>query len=106
MKTQMMPVVSSISGYWIEMAALQLRHLPPSTSHERTGMLSYQAIILPQPGQRDRGLTTDSSLGQRWMQTFRKLPSIRPKKPPKIIARALSLTHHLVEKNAGRHGHI
>ena len=36
-----------------------------------------------QEGQRDRGLTTDSSAGHRAMQTFRKLPTMAPTSPAK-----------------------
>ncbi len=52
-------------------------------SQERTGMLSYQAILLPHLGQRDRGRSTDSlgSAPQERMQTLRKLPMSRPKTP-------------------------
>ncbi len=41
-------------------------------------MLSYQAIRLPHWGQRERGRTTDSSAGQRTMQTLRNDPISRP----------------------------
>ncbi len=42
-------------------------------------MLSYQAIGAAHRGQRERGRTTDSSAGRRWMQTLRKLPTQAPK---------------------------
>jgi hypothetical protein len=44
-------------------------------------MLSYQAIWLWQNGQKEReGLVTSSpSLGKRYMTTFKKLPTTRPK---------------------------
>ncbi len=41
-------------------------------------MLSYQEMGVPQPGQRDRGRTTDSPAGTRAMTTFRKLPTTAP----------------------------
>jgi len=41
-------------------------------------MLSRQLIGAPQEPQCDRGLTIDSSLGMRLMQTFRKLPNANP----------------------------
>ena len=37
-------------------------------------MFSYQAIWWPQCGHRERGATTDSPRGTRWMTTFKKLP--------------------------------
>jgi hypothetical protein len=42
--------------------------------------LSRAAIRVPQAGQRDGGLTTDSPRGNRWTQTFAKLPTTRPKR--------------------------
>ena len=45
-------------------------------------MLSYQAIPVPHPGQRDGGRTTDCfGSGQRTMQTLRKLPITAPNTP-------------------------
>src|SRR6266542_6229115 len=34
----------------------------------------------PQEGHREGGWTTDSSRGMRWMHTFAKLPTTRPKR--------------------------
>jgi hypothetical protein len=42
------------------------------------GMFSNARIARPQPGQRDRGETIDSSRGRRWITTFRKLPMHAP----------------------------
>src|SRR5215472_18965076 len=41
-------------------------------------MLSYQRIGCRHWLHRERGATTDSPTGMRWMQTFRKLPSAAP----------------------------
>jgi hypothetical protein len=49
-------------------------------SQLRTGMLSYGAIAFPHFGQLDAGRTMDLSAGMRRMQTFRKLPMIKPSK--------------------------
>lgn len=46
------------------------------------GMLSYQRIVCPHAVQRERGVTMDSWLGRREMQTFRKLPNSSPGKNP------------------------
>src|SRR5579875_166000 len=60
----------------------QRRQRAPSQSQERSGRLSYQAIGAAQCGQRERGRTTDSSAGRRWMQTLRKLPTQAPSAKP------------------------
>src|SRR5436190_4629382 len=36
-------------------------------------------MAAPQCGHRERGVTTDCRRGSRWMQTFAKLPTIRPR---------------------------
>src|SRR5690349_13441529 len=43
-------------------------------------MLSRLASSVPQPGQRERGDTTDSLRGTRWMTTFRNEPTARPRR--------------------------
>ncbi|MEQ1857903.1 MAG: hypothetical protein ABL963_15720 [Longimicrobiales bacterium] len=77
----MRPVASSTSGYWMEMGVAHFRQRPLSTIQESTGMLSYQAISSWHLGHRERGVTTDSSLGHRSVQTFRNDPKRRPKSP-------------------------
>src|SRR5262245_40115803 len=42
-------------------------------------MLSYHASTCPHCGHIDAGETIDVPRGNRWMQTFRKLPTIAPK---------------------------
>jgi hypothetical protein len=42
------------------------------------GTFSHARSCRPQPGQRDRGETTDSPRGSRWITTFRKLPMHAP----------------------------
>ena len=48
-------------------------------------MLSWGLIELPQWGQREPGDTMDTPSGIREMQTFRKLPMIRPKRKKKTM---------------------
>ena len=50
-------VSSSTAGYWIEIGALQLRHLPRSATQLKTGMFSYQDSWCPQCGQCERSTT-------------------------------------------------
>src|SRR5580765_1002210 len=78
---QSTPFASSIAGYRTPIGARHARHRPPRISHERTGTLSHAAIGAPHDGQRERGDTSDSPRGRRWTTTFRKLPTIRPKRP-------------------------
>jgi hypothetical protein len=59
----------------------QLRHFPRRISQLMTGMLSRGAISLPQPGQRERGCTTDSPAGTRWITTFKNEPMSSPIRP-------------------------
>ena len=42
-----------------------LRQRARRASQLTSGMLSYHAIMYPQPGQWERGVTTDSSRGMR-----------------------------------------
>ncbi len=73
-------------------------------------MLSYHAMGDPQDGQRDRGLTTDSSAGHRAMQTFRKLPAMAPTNPARATTidtgHASTVTSDLVQKNSRRYGDV
>ena len=64
----------------IEIGSPHPRQRARSSSHENTGMFSYQASPLPQRGQCDGGRTMDSlgSAPHRRMQTFRKLPMRAP----------------------------
>ena len=50
-------VSNSTSGYWIEIGALQPRHLPPSASQLSSGMFSYHDNWWPQCGQCERSTT-------------------------------------------------
>ena len=61
-----------------EIGALQLRHLPPSISQLKIGILSYGFIGVLHFGHAEFGKTIDSSFGTRWMTTFRKLPTAAP----------------------------
>src|SRR3989441_6374292 len=60
------------------MARPQLRQRPRSRIQERSGMLSYQAMGLPQRGQRLPGETMLRRLGTRAITTLRKLPTTVP----------------------------
>ncbi len=44
-------------------------------------MLSHPEIWVLHTAQRERGETTDSPSGTRWMTTFRKLPTMAPSSP-------------------------
>jgi hypothetical protein len=48
-----------MKGYNKEIGCWQLRHFPQRNNHEKTGMLSYQAMITEQCGQDDRGVIID-----------------------------------------------
>ena len=52
-------------------------------------MLSYPAIWVSQLGQRERGCTSDSPRGSRWITTLRKLPSTAPTTPARTTAAAM-----------------
>jgi hypothetical protein len=56
-------VKSSTAGYCHEIRAEQCRHRPRNNSHDTTGMLSRASICVPQLGQADGGVTTDSCRG-------------------------------------------
>src|SRR5690242_1515591 len=104
------PTRSSIRMYCGEMGSPHHRHRPRSTSHDTTGMLSYQAISRWHRGHDDGGRMSEralaSSLGSRRMQTFRKLPKISPKSAATTRKKASPPTQHLVEENARRHGDV
>src|SRR5262245_59239360 len=109
MNAQMSAVTSSMSGYWIEMGARQPRHRPRSTSHETIGTLSYHRSPIPHLGQCDGGRTTDSfgSAPQRRMHTLRKLPITAPNNAAMTMnSGCSSVTHDLVQKDAGGDRHV
>src|SRR4029077_7913969 len=96
--------------YCGEMGSPHHRHLPRSTSHDTTGMLSYHAISRWHRGHDDGGRTRDRALGSSFgslrMQTFRKLPSTSPKTDATTRKKASPPTQPLVEENARRHGDV
>lgn len=47
-------------------------------------MLSYCFIAAPHFGHAEFGKTMDSSLGTRWITTFKKLPTAAPNTPTRI----------------------
>ena len=68
-----------MKGYKREICCLQLRHFPPSSNHEKTGMLSYQTIIAWQCGHDDRGVAIDWFLINRYASTFKNDPQHKKK---------------------------
>src|SRR4029450_12063170 len=52
-------------------------------------MLSYPAIWVWQLGQRERGCTSDSPRGRRWITTLRKLPTTAPTTPARTTTAAM-----------------
>src|SRR5262245_36770926 len=95
-----------MSGYWSEMPAPQFRHLPRKTSHDTTGMLSYQAIGFLQWGQVDGGEMSDCSCGSRRMHTLRKLPIHRPMMVTATATNGSAAMRHLVQEDSRRHRHV
>ena len=57
----------------------QFLHLAFNNINEISGMLSCHLIVFLHPGQYERFVTTLSVLGNRYMQTFEKLPQMLPK---------------------------
>src|SRR5205807_3138027 len=86
------PVTSSMNGYLHEIPASQCRHLPRSSSHDASGMLSWGAIGVSHDGQCDAGCTTDSFRGTRQMTTLRNDPITRPKTPQMTATSAVTRT--------------
>src|ERR1700712_4919580 len=62
------------------MLSPQPRHLPRSSSQEKSGMLTKALSCVAQPGPFERGLTSDSPRGRRQATTFRNEPMRRPKR--------------------------
>src|SRR5579883_1247650 len=75
---QVSAIATSTAGYCTEMRSRHPRQRPPSATQLRTGTFSYQVIGRWQRGQCERGATTDSSIGQRAMQTLRNDPMSAP----------------------------
>src|SRR4051794_37524187 len=65
----------------MEIGLPQCRQCPRSSSQDTRGMSSRGAIGALQPGQCERGVTTDSPRGTRQMTTFRNDPISRPNTP-------------------------
>jgi len=79
-------VPASTSGYRGEIGAAQLRQWPLSASHERIGTLSYGRTGVPQEVQRERGLTSDSRRGRRYVTTLRNEPNTAPITPARVAS--------------------
>src|SRR6185295_16884274 len=84
-------VRSSTRGYRNGIFQWHERHLPPKTIHEKSGMLSYHAIVFLQFGHMERPRATDWLRGMRWMTTFRKLPNNSPNTPDAIVKMSLGV---------------
>ena len=69
---------SSTIKYCLDIFFLQVLHLKLSIKEDSNGILSYQAIFFLHFGQKDLSLTISKSSGNLCMQTFAKLPKIRP----------------------------
>ena len=96
------PVASSTSGYCQAIGARQRRQRRPSSTKLTSGILSYQAIVCRQRGQRDRDPSGDSPVASRTITTFRKLPTIRPKtKITGLSIRLFYLTYAQSSKRLG-----
>ena len=61
------------------MGARQFAQRPRNHSQVMSGRFKNHGMEYRQCGQCDGGETTLNSSGMRWMQTFRKLPTIAPK---------------------------
>src|SRR5580765_5635171 len=61
--------------------ALHVRHRARSATKLATGMFSYHDSSREQCGHADEGQTMDAPSGRRWIQTFRKLPTMAPNAP-------------------------
>src|ERR1700716_2641859 len=100
------PTSASMSGYCLEMGVWHQRHLPRSQSHEKTGMLSRQAMGCLQLGHVERGRISDWSRGSRRIQTLRKLPRQRPSSTAPATMTISAPTQDLVQQDPRRHGDV
>jgi hypothetical protein len=64
-------------------------------------MFRYHGIEYLQCGQWDGGLTTLRPRGRRWMQTFRKLPTIEPKTKKTTLQKWNGTLCHVSGSNIG-----
>src|ERR1700722_20964658 len=72
-------ISSSTAGYWMEIRSLHPRQRPPSAIQLTSGMFSYHVMGRWHRGHRERGATTESSIGQREMHTLRNEPMTAPR---------------------------
>src|ERR1035441_10653458 len=61
------------------MGAPQFLQRPRNTSHVTSGMFRYHGMEYLQCGQCDFGVTMLMPDGNRWMHTFKKLPTMQPR---------------------------
>jgi hypothetical protein len=83
-----------VTGYLIEIEALQLLQRAPRMTQLNTGMLSDHRMGQPHEGQWLPGFTIDFPSGTRQATTLRKLPIQRPKrnaKIAKIVSKAIAI---------------
>src|SRR5690242_8762679 len=83
------------------MPARQSRQRPRSSSHETTGISSRGRMPASQAGQCERGRTTDSPRGTRWMTTFRNDPTTRPTAAAKTTRKLLLIAILLLSCRLG-----
>ena len=69
---------NSTEKYWIEIFFLQNRHLNFKINDEIKGILSNHLIFFLHLGQKDLLDTISKFFGNRYIQTFKKLPIIAP----------------------------
>src|SRR5882724_921285 len=100
------PTSASMRGYCLEMGWWHQRHLPRSHNHEKTGILSRQAMGCLQLGHVERGRSSDSSRGSRKIQTLRKLPTHRPSSTAPARMMMSVPTLDLVQQNPCCHGDV
>jgi hypothetical protein len=67
------------------------RHFPRSSSHDTMGTLSRAATGWSHSGQRERGATTDSFRGTRWITTLRNEPTASPSTPQATASSAITV---------------
>ena len=73
------PIKISEKKYRIGIRCPQQALFPLKNNQAKMGIFKYHGIFFLQWGQKEAGCMTDCSLGQRSMQTERKLPMQLPK---------------------------
>ena len=84
-KNQIIPIISSITGYDIEILLLHCAHFPNCKINDKRGIFLYKGIVFLHNGQNERGAITDSSFGILYIRTLIKLPNIKPERKYNIL---------------------